>query len=1418
MKDSAPPIWVSDIERRSNLTRAQYLIWSGQELNPDTPLYNMAVAFHILGAVDVPRFVSGFESLVAGTDAMRMIFESEKSVPFSRVLEFVPEPISVVDLSAEIDPERAARQWIETDSRAQFKLDEQTFRSALLGLGENRFIWYLNQHHLTTDGWSVQVLYRRMAEIYSSPTDERSEYPEFRFYTEYERSSRDTDAYRNATNLWAEKTAETPTPLSFYGIDPPTRATTRTDRWKLHLDFERSNRLRQLVANDDNSLTPLSEYDLATTLFLAYLSRATGEMSLSILTPVHNRPSRRLKSTAGLFIEVLPYAVTLDAHDTFRSLLHKATIESSYVLSHTVPGTSRAEINRSRSVLINFINASLGPFADFEVRTDWIHPGHGDADHAVRLQIHDFDGTGEYVFLFDLDAEIFDESRARLLLEHFELMLDAMLSDFDQPIAGVDLLPPPQADQLLKQFNDTEEQWHHNTILDAIRARSSADGERVAVEDGDRSITYAELERASDGLAAVLRQRCRKSKVRAAIYLDRSADYLIAVLATLKTGGSYVPIDTDTPAERVSYIVEDSGADLIIAAKSHHPGPSDLPVIDPSQPAMPEPFSHHDLSAVPSDPAYVLYTSGSTGQPKGVVVSHLALANYVMWAQREYGAGDSVDFPLYSSVGFDLTITSMFVPLVTGGRVVVYPETGEGGLAIREVFREDKVDVVKLTPSHLSVLSPNDLATQRIRKLILGGEDLKTDLARAVASAAPGLTIYNEYGPTEATVGCMIHRFDPERDKAMSVPIGRPIANSRVYILDHDLKPTPVGVVGELCIAGVGVAEEYLNRPELTAEQFVPDPRDETGGLLYRTGDRARWDTNGAIQFLGRADDQVKIRGHRIELGEIEAVLVGHPDIGSVLVDVVSAETTVMSSRTDGGCVRCGLSKNAPGGHQDASGVCATCHFFDEFRHHADGYFGDLSDFAEIFMDKPKSPGGQDCLMLLSGGKDSTYALYQLVEMGLQPLVFTLDNGFISEGAKANMRRACDDLGLELVVAATPGMNAMFAESLSTFSNVCQGCFKTIYTLALNLAADRGIDTVITGLSRGQIFETRLADLFRIGITDPSDVDQAIIEARKAYHRSGGVAAEVLPCQIFETEDVFERVRVVDFYRYVDVGLSEVYSFLSDRAPWVRPSDTGRSTNCLINATGIFVHKTERGYHNYAVPYAWDVRLGHKTRDAALDELDDEIDVGQVRETLDEIGYRMSDGDAGINRGPGQRLVAYYVPIAARPTKGELRAFLAHRLPAYMSPSFLVPLEEMPLTRNGKIDRSRLPDPRAQATRSTGEFATPRNDIERELVEIWQSVLQVDEIGIKDNFFELGGDSIINVQIVARARKRDIVFSPRDLFEQRTIANLAQVVDTKPNFEQEGVTESPIPSIDPGISAEELAGIVSRYGQQADEK
>ena len=401
-----------------------------------------------------------------------------------------------------------------------------------------------------------------------------------------------------------------------------------------------------------------------------------------------------------------------------------------------------------------------------------------------------------------------------------------------------------------------------------------------------------------------------------------------------------------------------------------------------------------------------------------------------------------------------------------------------------------------------------------------------------------------------------------------------------------------------------------------------------------------------------------------------------------------------------------------------------------------------------------------------------------------------LDNGYISEQAKTNVSRIADKLGLELVIGRVPAMNEIFVDSLTRFSNVCNGCFKTIYTLSMNLARERGINTIITGLSRGQIFETRLAEFFKQRIFDPLEIDRQIIEARKVYHRMDDAVCRALDVAIFKDDAVFDEIQFVDFYRYCDVTLDEVYAYLATRAPWIRPSDTGRSTNCLINEVGIHVHKTERGFHNYSLPYSWDVRLGHKQRDAAREELDDEINAQSVVRILGEIGY--DSAELLPAESWQKRLIAYYVAAEEQPQK-QLRSRLMAILPQELVPHQFIHLQELPLTANGKVDRAALPHPDAGSVIRAAQYLAPVTSVERQLASFWEAVLGVEDVGVNDDFFDLGGDSILNIQIVAAARAAGLVISPEQIFEHTTIAALARAAGTEAIQSDQGAVTGRIP-------------------------
>ena len=1369
------------------LTRSQELIWTGQKLHPDAPLYNMALAFRIEQAISPDRFRRAVDSVVRDSDALRTtITEDDLGTPRQRVLESCPVDLQLIDLSKEADPQASADTLLRERSARSFDLGSRLLDTALLQLGEARWIWFLNLHHLITDGTSTALVLRRVSDAYerledASAQSGRESYPTYADWTRSTEALADDPRTVKARAYFLERIEPPRDTAPFYGHEPGERGT-RTQRQTLRLGVERSRKLLQLARDPAlRSLTPeLGLLNLFTTLLAAWTARVTGRTEVRIGTPVHNRTTPVARETVGLFIELFPLVVAIEPEDRFADLIARVRSVVSGFLLNARPCVSDEVLGGSYDVVLNLIGASFEPFLGQETRSEWIHPGHGDSGHAVRLQVHDFDRMGDWTLHFDLHEDVFPEAQRELVNGHFLRLLDALLEDRETRISGVDLLGDPERATLMRaSVEPPRDSSMRCTVLEEFLHGAKRSPESTAVEMGDDVLSRRELRRDAERIAHDLRTRRLGRGDRIAIWHERSPNLVACVLGTLQAGAAYVPLDRAAPIQRARQVLRRAGCSLLLTSRSKTADFTqfgvDAVVVDDllhRSRKSPESPSREPLALPrPDDIAYVLYTSGSTGEPKGVEITHAALRDYVAWARDEYCDGDALCFPLFTSFAFDLTVTSLFVPLVSGGRLVVYPEEAGAELSVLRVFEEDRCDVVKLTPSHLALLREANLTSTRVRRLIVGGENLRSDLCRDIRRALGDVEIVNEYGPTEATIGCMIHRFDPARDIGHSVPIGRPAAGAGIWIVDEGSRLVPRGVVGELAIAGPRLARGYLAQPDLTEERFVEAPF-APGERLYLSGDRARLRQDDLFEFLGRADDQVKVRGFRVEPAEIEKALAAHPAVREcVVTPTTRSRLADRRARAEvRSCVECGLPSNFPDLTIDQAGLCSLCHAFREYRAAALEYFRPLDELRDLARKiRAEHRGEHDCIVLLSGGKDSTYVLYQMVAMGLSPLVFSLDNGYISEEAKNNIRRVVDDLGLELVFGETPHMREIFRESLQKFHNVCNGCFKAIYTLSAQLAHERGIRWIVTGLSRGQIFETRLQDLFSQRIFDVDEIDATIREARKTYHRVDDVVRRRLDTRLFDDDRFVDQLEYIDFYRYCDVGLDELYEFLSKRAPWIRPSDTGRSTNCLINEVGIFVHKSLRGYHNYALPYSWDVRLGHKLRDAALEELDDEIRPGAVREILREVGF---DAEFEASRQDGLRLAAYYA-TSKSVSSGELRAWLAERLPAQMLPSYLVEIDAVPLTANGKVDRQRLPAPADLRGERGDSYLAPRTPAEATLVEIWSELLGVERVGVHDDYLELGGDSILSIQMASRLRDRGWSLNPRLIFEKPTIAELA---------------------------------------------
>ena len=880
------PDLIEDVYPMSPLQEAMFFHAIASEAED---LYVLQQRLVLDGPLDLAVFQEAWSRIIARHAALRTVFAWEHhGRPAQVVCRHVDVPIELVDLVGAAEPESVIAARIEADRRHRFALDTPpVMRLVLFRLGPDRHELLWSQHHLLEDGWSATNVLREVFDTYEALTAGRDiELPPVRPFGDYIRWLTARDPVETES-FWRKQ---------LEGFAAPTRlvdsAGNGTERRYVRLSRSLGHELSAAVR------TFAREHRLTLNTVLSgamaiVLGRYVGRSDVAFGVVSSGRPYSLagVEAMVGMFINTLLLRVEIDEDLPLLDWLPRVQAQQAAMLEHEhAPLTAIqewSELGRG-TTLTDTLFAYWGfggedTSAGRSLRYRTI-AGYGRTSFPVSFTIEAGD---ELRVELDFDAADLDEATGDRLITHLATALRAMVAAPEALVGAIEVLT---GDELaaLHEVNATAAERPHPTVVGAFAAQVAARPDAVAVSCGDDTMSYIELDRRSDELAAHIRTLCAADEPRVAVYLPRSIDLMVAVLGALKAGAAYVPIDRHYPVERVALLVEDSSAEVVVTDETLA---TTLPagraaVLTLPLAAAPQLVPSARRPIRPDDAAYVIYTSGSTGRPKGVVITHGNLANYILWAQEQYGDGGPASFPLYSSVAFDLTVTSMFVPLVSGGTVVVYPDTEVRDLSIVDVFEDDMVDVVKLTPSHLAVLEPRHLATSRIRSLILGGEELKTDLARSTVEASGGrLTLFNEYGPTEATVGCMIYRFDPESDTGVGVPIGTPAANTQIHILDRTLAPVPPGVTGEIYVAGDGVGRGYLGAPELTEAAFVPHPF-VPGTRMYRTGDLARWRPSGVVEYLGRTDDQVKVRGYRIEPGEIEAVLGAHPTVDGAAVAV----------------------------------------------------------------------------------------------------------------------------------------------------------------------------------------------------------------------------------------------------------------------------------------------------------------------------------------------------------------------------------------------------------------------------------------------------------------------------------------------------------------------------------------------------
>jgi amino acid adenylation domain-containing protein len=868
---------------------------------PESRLYFEQEVFTVQGGLTASAFAECWQQVMNRHEVLRTSFHwSGLEKPLQVVHRDISVPIQHADLRRlpRDEQERTLEAYLAADRQNGFDLRvAPAMRLQLFDVAPDlsQFVWSF--HHILLDGWSGQIVVKEAAAIYEAISQGRSwRLPLTRRYRDYIAWLQRQDADKAAT-FWhgALQGAAVPTPL---GISFRPSAEARVSGNGEH-DFSMSGAATSAL-NDFARAHRLTLNTILQGTWALLLSRYGGQDDVVFGAVVSGRPAAMpdVERMVGMFINTIPVRVQIAPEMRvvdWLEVLQAAQSEAREYQYSSLVDVKRwsklpagADLFETVLVCENFpvtgASRSLGKPAHqsrYLGRTNYpvtvlVVPG---AELRVKLEFA---------------ASRFDAASMARMAGHYRVLLEGIVVDGQMPVGRLPLLSVEERRQVLEEWNATavadEEQGCLHGWFEAQVARTP---QALACVCGEAQLTYAELNGRANQLARHLQGLGVGPEVLVGIALERSPALLVGLLGVLKAGGAYVPLDPAYPAERLAYMLSDAQARVLLTQQSLAgllpAGAAQVVCVDTQWAAIAQHGAGNlDAPVRPNQLAYVIYTSGSTGLPKGVMVHHGGLANYLRWSTCEYVTAGGRGAPVHSPLAFDLTITSLFYPLLTGQPVVLLPETA-GVEALAACLRTHAdFSLVKITPSHLEALSHLlriDEVGGKVRTLVIGGEPLSSRHVEFWRAHAPDTRLINEYGPTETVVGCCVYELGLQALTSDAVPIGRPIANARCYVLDPYLNPVPIGITGELYIGGHGVTRGYLNLPELTAQKFIPDFfGKDPHTRLYNTGDLARYLPGGNLEFLGRRDQQVKNRGFRIELGEIEAVLRLHPGIRDAVV------------------------------------------------------------------------------------------------------------------------------------------------------------------------------------------------------------------------------------------------------------------------------------------------------------------------------------------------------------------------------------------------------------------------------------------------------------------------------------------------------------------------------------------------------
>jgi|APSaa5957512535_1039671.scaffolds.fasta_scaffold00708_2 amino acid adenylation domain-containing protein len=907
-KKSAKISTVKSIPRPDDLplSFAQQRLWFLDQLEGPNAAYNIPVALKIIGKLNVPILEQSLNKIIQRHESLRTTFATKGEMPVQLISPELLLKIEILDLQSVPDSglHEEMNRLIDEDDLRPFDLSNgPLIRVKLLKLRPEEHVFLLTIHHIIYDGWSIGVMMNELSNFYQTflrgKTLLLKGLPiQYADYAILQRKRFQGEFLQRQLTYWKNQLADAPAVLAIPTdkIHPPKR-TYQGSRVSFALSSKLSQKLKDLSKREGATL-----FMTLLTAFAILLSRYSSQRDVLIGSPIAGRNRSELESLIGLFINTLVLRIDLSENQSFQGLLMqvKRTVLDAYV-HQDVPFEKLVEVqeperNMSRTPLfqVGFTLQNM-PASNFNVHGLSVVPLETDKLTAkLDLNLIMCETESGLSGILEYNTDIFHAETIQRMSIHLHNLLNSAVQNPEQSIFKISFLSKAEEDTLLIDWNNTRKNYSETRLIHQLFEKKVEQiPSAVAVIFNDLEITYKELNVHSNQLAHYLKSRGVGPESVVGVYMERSLELVVSLLAILKSGGFYVPLDPGYPEERVRFMVEDSGVKLVLTQEKYisnfNKKDIDLICVDRDMPLISR-ESRHNLSCdlQPDNLAYIIYTSGSTGRPKGVMNTHKGVCNRLLWMQNFYRLNENDRVLQKTPFSFDVSVWEFFWPLMTGATLVVAePEGHKDSSYLINLISEKKISIIHFVPSMLQVFLDNKEIRKcaSLKRVICSGEVLPFDLQKRFFDCLD-VELYNLYGPTEAAVDVTYYHCLKNIGKGI-VPIGRPIDNTSIFVLDRYFQPVPIGVPGELYIGGLNVARGYNNRDDLTAENFVPDPfSGEKGARLYKTGDLVRYLPDGEIEYIERIDSQVKIRGFRIELGEIEQAFSSHMAVREAVVKV----------------------------------------------------------------------------------------------------------------------------------------------------------------------------------------------------------------------------------------------------------------------------------------------------------------------------------------------------------------------------------------------------------------------------------------------------------------------------------------------------------------------------------------------------